>query len=745
MRMHWTSAAGLLVVLFAGACQAAATPAAEELFLGIRCGADEACLERAVEMGLNTVLVNESFLLDPGDPSYPENMARLERVSRKAHDLGLRLFVGWHALGPQARSLSDGREQEAPLCISTSQYWEVAFAGPMQRVARALSGPGMRLDGFLPDVENYAREPVAWRGGCNGSSLSLEQVADLAAGTRREVRSLHPGLAFGLYPVRANEGRDVFWAWARGLSDPESPLLLLAEYTYSGYRPELGLQGKIKAYEAHTGHTVLLVPGFNVLKIPEPRAWSTHLNAFAKAAGGYWLYPGGHLVRGAPVGTHPAEEAFRAIREANSEIRSAAAGPRLGMETEHRRTPPHQLDPEGFEDLVDLAREVAPPSGVPSEADETRPSLLRTGDAHLLVQAGPEEPIELDASGSGYFGVYDPAGGMLVLRELTPQGISLTLPVDSSGVYPVLLKVTDELRPAEITVRNRFWSFRGVSVGTSGGRTARFLDRPGPGPFYFYVPEGTPFFRLFVSDQARGRFLVVRDPEGREALRLDPGYSEGESENARQDLEIPVPEGRDGRPWSIEGHPLLGLPRLVVYGVPDLFSGHASRLLTLSDRAWADRSKTVQRARRVGNSGALCVWIEAEDLWGGPWRLSRAFPGTSGRGAMFAKSFRSTLPLYGEIEVPHEGTWSVWVHALAGKRHSKRRSARICIGETLFEPTHRRAAESNHFRWESAGSAVLEEGSHILRVFPSPKGRPSVDAILLTDDARVTPEVCKAP
>ncbi len=746
MISRWISFLCFLGVLYSAvSIGAAASPTSRKL-LGIRCGVDEACLERAAEMGLNAVLVNDSVFLEPEGTQYDDMMERLERVSRMAKRLDLELFVGWHVLGPQAVALAGGAKKDQPLCVSTGRFWDRVFAEPMERIARALSGPDKRLDGFLPDVENYTRRPVAWSGGCEGEvSRSLEEVERAAAETRRRVRSIHPGLAFGLYPVRANEGRDVFWAWARGLADPETPLMLLAEYTYSGYRPELELQEKIDAYENRVGNPVLLVPGFNVLKIPEPRAWGMHLRAFAEKAGGYWLYPGSHIVRGAPVGTHEAWEVFDAIREANAEIRRTGSKENGKERFEYRRTPPHLLDLEGFQELLELAGQVSAPAGVKTTPRDPETAILRTGDANLLVQADPESPIELSASGRGYLGVYDPKGTLLAMHEFDPEGMSLRLPVGSAGVYPVLVRVTDESRPAGIMVKSRFYSFRGVSTGTSGGRTARFLDRPAPGPFYFHVPERTPFFRVFMSDKTRGRFAVVRDPDGREALRVESGYVKEDREQARQDHEIPVPEGTDGRAWSVDGHPVLGLPRLVVYGVPDLFSSDASRLLTLESRAWAARLKDMHRRRTVSGPNAVCLWIEAEELWGGPWRLSRAFPGTSGKGAMFAKSFRSILPLYGEIEIPHEGAWSVWVHALAGPRDSKRRSARIRIGETLFEQTHTGSADSDRFLWESAGSAVLQEGVHILRVFPSPKGRPSIDAILLTDDARATPEACKAP
>ncbi len=726
------------------ACSIASPAQAENgKFLGIRCGMEEECLMRAKELALNTVLANDSSILNPSAPDYLQKLEGLRRASSLAKVMDLNFFVGWNVLGRQTRGLIGLGEGEGAICVSEPVFWDRVIADPMERVVSVLSGPEYRLDGFLLDMEEYAAEAIQWLPVCGSPhARSLQAIAERAGRTREKLQTLRPGLRFGAYPIRLDERREVLWAWLRGMSQPQQPVFLLVEYTYNGYSPELDLKGKVAAYGSKVGNPIVLVPGFNFLKISEPQAWKMHLYEFAREADGYWLYPGARLVQKTMGDAGGLAEAFAAIRGANSEIRAYMESPQRTSPLDFRTQAPHESEKAHMHELLDLAAVLTPaPAAGDKRTAGITPAALRSGNVDLLIKAGPNEPIDFSVSGKGHFSVYDNQGRLKAMRAFNPKGVSLSLEVDTNAIYSVIVKTANAKLGASITVANQYWAFRGVSTGTSQGWTARFLQRPGLGPFYFYVPEGTKFFRMYISDKKRGSFAAVHDPEGREVLRQEAGFKGDDTEHARQDVEIPVFPGQDGKVWSVHGTAGTGLPFMVVYGIPDLFNPDPNRLLIVGKRNLEEQRQALDARRTIRNGEAMRLWIEAEELNGGPWRLTRAFPETSGKGAMFARGFQSALPLYGEITVPHQGNWQVWVRGLAAVRGSKNRSSRIEIANEFLAPTHRDVVDAFRLFWESAGVVRLEAGRSVLKIhpYPQPKGRPGIDAIVLCDDLEWKP------
>jgi hypothetical protein len=604
---------------------------------------------------------------------------------------------------------------------------------PMERVAAALAGPEYHLDGFLLDTENYAQKRTRWTLGCGGEATSLQAVTARARSTRETLESIKSGLLYGFYPVQPRESRVPLMAFIGGLAQPERPVLLLPEYTYEGYRPELELREKTEIYSKNAGNLpVILVPGFNVLKIPDSSAWKMHLYQFAKEAGGYWLYPGERLVLRTKVGSSGPEGAYAAIREANQEIREFLKNPGRASGLDYRPQRPDEVDRLHVEELTSLAKDVSPFSR-PGRTPRSR-SSFKSGNADLLIQAGPGEPLDFSVSGSGNFAVYGPGGEMLTFREFDHAGTVYQQSVDAQGVYSIMVRCTDKT-PAEINVESRFWAFRGTARGTSQGTTPRFLNQPSPGPFFFYVPKGTSFFRMYIGDTTRGGAAAIQDPTGREVLRRAGGIQNGDREQAWQDAEVPVREGQDGKVWSIHGNPLLGLPRVAVYGVPDLFNPDPARLLTLSEEALSRNRNGLDEKRMRQADGATLLWIEAEELEGGPWNLINMPAGASGEGAMFARGFRSTLPLYGEFTVPHAGRWRVWVRALAGEKGSMRRAPRLEFNGHFLEPAAEARVGNPGYVWAPAGVIDLASGRNVLRIHPArPGGRPCIDVVVISDN-----------
>jgi hypothetical protein len=721
----------------------------KEKFLGIRCGFDDDSLLSVKKMGLNTVFVNVGFVLEPNADSYSQSMADLKHASKLAKELGLHFFIGWHVLSSKAREIVSSqeatrsrgleRDKTNELCLSDPMYWDYIFADPMMRVTKALAGLEYQFDGFLLDIENYARRQVQWTGKCLHETHSMDAVRSRVEVTRKALQSKRSNLLFGLYPIRPKIRRPVLIAWLQGLSDSEHPVLLLTEYTYEGYRSEWELEKKYTVYSKRIGNPVVLVPGFNWVSMPEPSAWKMHLYSFAKAADGYWLYPGNRLIGEVSSKSNDGDLAYASIKEANEEIERLRQDPMRKSRLDYRRQRPDEIDKDQLKSLLALARDVEPIAASAENVSKARRAVLETSDVALLVMAGPGEPLDLSVKGKGYLAVYDCQGTSLFFEDFGYNGVRVDLSVKSQGVYPVIIKDTSG-KGARISIANRYWSFRGSHVWTVGGRKARFLSRPRQSPLYFYVPKGTRFFRMFISDPKRGSFAVIRSPDGKKVLKQKGGFLKDDREHARQDVEITVPAGQDGKVWSVEGASLFGLPRLVIYGVPDLFNLDPERLLILSDETLQMRRSILNRRRVRKKSAVTYLWIEAEELEGGPWRLTRAIQGTSGRGAMFAKGFRSALPLYGEVLIPRSGRWKVWVKALLGTKVSKKRTVIIEINGFFLRRTHTKAVPNPAYTWEDAGTIDLDAGGKMLKIHASSGGRPNVDVVVLTDNLNWVPE-----
>jgi hypothetical protein len=752
----------VLLVGIALACRSSITFSEEKIyswrngekFLGIRCGLDDDNLLHARELGLNTVLITDGFVLEPAASQYEEKIAELKHSSKLAKKFGLQFFMSWQVLGSKAREITyshqdnksrgSGRSEMDELCVSDPIYWDQVFAGPMRRVTEALAGPEYQLDGFLLDIENYARGQVQWTGRCALNTHSMGAVRTRVERTRKALEAKRSGLIFGLYPIKPKIRRPVLIAWLQGLSDSLHPVMLLTEYTYEGYRPEWELEKKYTVYSKRIGNPVVLVPGFNWVIMPEPSAWKMHLYSFAKAADGYWLYPGNRLIRKVSSRSNEGSLAYASIKEANREIERLTK--ELGRKSalNYRRQRPDEVDKDQLKDLLVLAREVEPIATSAENVSKARRAVLEISDVVLLVMAGPEEPLDISVKGRGYLAVYGLQGNPLFFEDFGPKGVRVDLSVKSQGVYPAILRDTSGKR-ARISIANRYWSFRGSHVWTVGGRKARFLSRPRQSPLYFYVPRGTQFFRMFLSDPKRGSLALIRDSDGKQVLEQKAGFLKGDRQHARQDVEITVPPGQDGKVWSVEGIPMSGLPRLVIYGVPDLFNPDPDRLLILDDKTIERHRQILDRKRLIEETEPAYLWIEAEELNGGPWRLSRAIPGTSRKGAMFAKGFRSTLPLYGEVLIPHSGRWKVWVRALLGTKVSKKRSMIVEINGFFLRRTHTGAVQDPAYTWEDAGKIDLDAGRKMLKIHASVGGRPSVDVVVLTDNLSWIPEGFEKP
>jgi hypothetical protein len=720
-----------------------------EKFLGIRCVIGEKCIRRAHDMGLNAVFVADGFVLEPGSGPYENKMSELKRASKLSKALGMHFFMGWRALGTKSIKVGSANGgSDSRICPGDPVYWNRVFAEPMARVAEELGGGEYQLDGFIFDIENYSDRKTLWTADCSRitgkfTGRGMRAVQEKVSKTRESLWEIKPGLLFGLYPVKQKLNNPVVKAWLRGLSDGKRPALLLTEYTYGGYGPELDLEAKTQGYEKAVGNPVLLVAGFNFLKTPEPSAWGMHLYSFARETGGYWLYPGNQLVGKAGVKPGDVDSAYASVRETNREIRMFISNPSRGSALDYRRQRPEERDKGRLKNLLDLSGEVVPIGG--GKALKAAEALLTVSDVELLIRAGPGEPIDFSVRGSGYYAVYDPEGNPVVFEEFGPGRRRVRLSVKSTGVYPVIVEVFGKRRRAALRIKNRFWAFRGVRALTSQGRTPRLLMQPRQSPLYFFVPKGTRFFRVFIRDKKRGIFSRVKDPGGRVAAIWRAGLAGKSLESAFQDIEVEVPGGQDGKVWSLEGSTVNGLPSLSVYGVPDLFNTDPERLLIVDEKALKTRSASLDSKRMTSSSGATRIWIEAEELMGGPWWLSRAVPGTSGEGAMFARGVKSAFPLYGDVLVPHSGSWSIWVRALRDAKGTRSRALTVEVSGARLKETHTRPSDAPALEWESAGTVGLEAGRETLKLHSTSGGRPMADVIVFTDDPGWVPQGTERP
>ncbi len=326
---------------------------------------------------------------------YAETVAELQAACRRVRELGMHVFLGYHAfdrstvrhaLPEDGRRRVDARGERRPVpCPIGPDYWNAVFEERAVILTEALADPAYQLDGFLFDVEVYrlrgwgadcycddclrefaehagldvtprglpAAERAAWLADQGLSRdyerFQLQRVTELAAGLRERLDAMRPrdpataGMVFGYYP----ENPIQTWrhALATGLSDGERPVLLMPEYTYSGFDETLHLEGRAEQLAETVGRPIALIPGFNYLRVPEPESWPSHLYAFATRADGYWLYPGAQLVEGSSLPDDVVPRAHAALRLANEEIARSVEDPEYQSELQWRPQWPHETAP----------------------------------------------------------------------------------------------------------------------------------------------------------------------------------------------------------------------------------------------------------------------------------------------------------------------------------------------------------------------------------------------------------------
>jgi len=118
-----------------------------------------------------------------------------------------------------------------------------------------------------------------------------------------------------------------------------------------------------------------------------------------------------------------------------------------------------------------------------------------------------------------------------------------------------------------VTFRNRHAAVETGRVGVMGAFG---------GPKYFHVPTGTRQFVLTVNAPGGSEVVdfTVRDPDGQAVLEKRKYYG-------RQEFKIRVPDGHDGKVWSLEADPAEDAV-FALSGVPPLLATEPGRLLTIA-------------------------------------------------------------------------------------------------------------------------------------------------------------------
>ena len=142
--------------------------------------------------------------------------------------------------------------------------------------------------------------------------------------------------------------------------------------------------------------------------------------------------------------------------------------------------------------------------------------------------------------------------------------------------------------------------------------------------------------------------------------------------------------------------------------------------------------------RAVAPAHATAIAIEAEDL-DGPWAEQTNIAGYTGRGFRVSNAAGvAATQLSGTLEIARRGTYAVWVRAYEGNRQD--RSFAVSVAGTAFAPTHRDRI-AGRWRWCRAGVITLEPGAHALEVRDVGEGHEVVDALLVTDDFDLDPDL----
>lgn len=193
---------------------------------------------------------------------------------------------------------------------------------------------------------------------------------------------------------------------------------------------------------------------------------------------------------------------------------------------------------EGYagEPLRPLVLQPKPFVGLPSvplRGRHTLVALLETGEAfqaRLTCRPIGNNPEPL------HWRLFDPEDTLLAQGSLEPnRSEEVRVPGKQAGVY--LLVVDPGRNAAQVTLLN--------DHAALAGRTLSLVHQTAP--LFFFVPPGVRRFTLTVQSPAPGETVRVRlfDSLGKEVAVGETGPV------AERRIEVKVPPGQDGRPWSV--------------------------------------------------------------------------------------------------------------------------------------------------------------------------------------------------
>ena len=756
-----------------------------EKFLGSRGhGLTPEHVEKCKDLGLNVVFLSMQAPYDKSDAAFAPLVEQLRASCRRARELGMHVFLGYHTFdtstvrvavknNPRKRVGPDGKQHNAP-CLLDPHYWHTVFENRAVILTEAMKEKQYQLDGFLFDIEVYRVKgwgELCYCDGCFSGFAKAQRlhvsvtdvpaaarekwlgddkhekayrkfrddtVRQMATRLRNRVTTVRPGMIFGFYPQNFVKTYQI--ALAQGLATKQQPVLMMPEYTYSGYNEGLDLEGRKKRLNDMVGKPVLFIPGFNYLKVPDPKAWPVHLYEFATRADGYWLYPGARLVDGGGVTAEQLPVAYAGLKRANAEIRKRLADPAYQSALKYRPQWPDKTFARDFGHIRELAGHLRPISPEMAARNPARPKAtalsVRTGGVFLIhTKAGENLSASVRAVSVGYDKgatcyLYSPGGKRLDRRTLLVGDDAQTIlrQARESGVHQLWIIAGDGV---EVDVANRHWVYHGFVSRSSLGRSMAphftYAPESKVKEVFFHVPRDVALFAVNLHGKSRVQHYHIKDADGATRRSALLNQEEGLATQFR----VEVSQGHHNSIWSLRLESPRGMytPNHSVAGIPSLFGIAPDRMLVL-DSQYAERHAAMTRKR-----GRTYFRIEAERM-NGFWNVI-AIPGASGEGAVRTRPWRGKQPgpvlSWAELPIDRGCQFNVWVRAT---RHPQGRTwCRVRIDGHDLNRTHRRAGE-DRLAWELAGEAALKKGKAVVELDVR---RNAVDAILVTDDLQYVP------